>query len=166
MPEITKIIPLYVSYAGETGIFYFSFQTSEVWNNQFQVFLKDKVLQTITPINGQTAVPFEVNYSLAATDRFELIVAPTVNRSANDHISPAVRVFPNPVVSSTTIVFPPEEGLLAFEILDEPGRMIHKSMHSGKGGFAILDISNLPSGSYRLRITGKAGPQMVRLVKL
>ena len=88
--------------------------------------------------------------------RTELMVWPCVPLSVDEPEFASVRVYPNPATESVTVE---AEGLKAVEVTDINGRVMSMSKA------ATIDVSNLPKGTYFLRITTETGVAMERLLK-
>ena len=80
----------------------------------------------------------------------------------------AIRVYPNPVTSTVNIAvtLPNAKGRATVEVYDIAGRMVKSTSAVMVGHEPYrLDVSNLPSGIYLLRVATES-PAAVRVVKL
>jgi hypothetical protein len=161
-----KFVPIEMNYQGETGTFYFSFSGLESFEGHASVYLKDKQLQTITPILSEAGHAFDVTGNSSASDRFELVFTPLLTQTGKMDLKSELRLIPNPASEFSTLIFSPENGEIRMEIFDETGKQVNQKVFDGSRGQANLDLRELPSGIYLLKLIGKSAPKITRLVKL
>lgn len=160
-PTETKTIPLTIHYQGESGTFRLKFLDVESLENNMMVYLKDNVLQTITPIQNQTNYEFQAfSGSLAMADRFELIINPMdLTEISSPVSSKGMLVYPNPVVDHKLTVLVSEKlAESTLEITDILGRKV--PFVSRKLDASSMEIAFPPSlamGQYFLKMTSPEG---------
>ena len=93
---------------------------------------------------------------------------PVVVRSPfNNYQNPSLFIYPNPVASQARIVLPaPSASTLYVDIIDLRGERIYSQSFAPGSYLLDVDMGNIPSGLYRLRVIDKAkGIQSIKVVK-
>jgi hypothetical protein len=160
-----KIIPLEMNFAGETGSFRLGFSISELFQGTASVFLKDKHLQTLTPIGEASSYLFSVEPGMPAADRFELLVSPAITRAGQAAGSPGLQIFPNPAKDKATLLFAEADGIAEAELLDQQGRLVRKIALPPGCRSAEVSLEDLPAGVFCLRVRSRTGVFSSKLVK-
>ena len=70
---------------------------------------------------------------------------------------------PNPADESVTVIFPESEGRVTVELSDLSGRVVRTVGGAGLGGRLTVDVSDLASGPYLVRLASADRQQVTRL---
>ncbi len=83
------------------------------------------------------------------------------NLSARSFVANPSRLFPNPVVNTTTLSFEQPVNLTKINVYDITGRLVHsyKGMEGQDQGTYILSVNALPAGTYFLKSQDAQGQQ-------
>lgn len=140
-----QIVPL--TLKNTQGIFQFQFEPNGSEWDGYQLYLKDNVLGTVSPI-----FPSEGISSIAATgfdqDRFQLIVQPMGTTAVQANQKGRLQAWPNPATHG--IFLSDDLKGQSYEIFGLEG----KKMASGTIGLnqAFISLENLKPGSYLVRL--------------
>jgi hypothetical protein len=166
-----KIVPVNSRFAGQSGMYTFSFEQLSTFNAGVEIFLKDKYFNTIQSLNGTSEVAFEVNSAtMSMTDRFELIFNPvpfTSVKGLGD--GQFFGIHPNPSSGNSRVVFSvsgvnDNEGVIT--IVDMVGKVVFTSrmdLLSSKLNEKEFDLG-LPAGVYNVKFSSRHSSFMEKMV--
>lgn len=170
LPPLIESAEVPLSIEGTTKATY-TLKISE--RNSFaghQVFLKDKLLNTITEITSDVQtipVVHDAASELKAANRFSVVF--TKNASGMNEVSleEGVELYPNPVKNDCYLVW---KGMrvepCTYSIYDEAGRSIAEgSLDFGQQRSQKLDMTSLQNGIYFIAIHTSGNRQVIRFVK-
>ena len=155
----TKAIPLHINYQNAAGNFIIRFSELDVLSENHQVFLKDNLLGTITPVSNQSEYAFSKTNNSGNEDRFELVFSnQSVTGTSSILNGGSVHVFPNPSSKGTALTIAitgMESNVATISITDALGRnVISRNSTLSAGGTTTIQIQeNLPSGVYIVQTT-------------
>jgi hypothetical protein len=154
----TKTIPLSIDLQNEAGNYILKFSELDVLSETNQVFLKDNLIGTITPVVSETEYAF-TSTATGNEQRFELIFNnQSVTGVASTLSKGTVTVFPNPSEKDRSVVIA-INGLSGTEatisITDAIGRnVLNRVVRLNANGQAETRITeNFPAGVYTIKTT-------------
>lgn len=158
----SKVIPVSVNLAGQTGNFQLSFTEMETLLENHSVFVRDNLLGTIEPLTEGSVYAFSVTpFDGAMSNRFELIFNPSTTTTVlpSAGIQAGLSVFPNPSTAGTSfkVVLNGFEGATAeISITDVLARTVAAKSVALVGQSIQTEISDLlPAGVYTIKAKGK-----------
>ncbi|HPI11831.1 MAG TPA: T9SS type A sorting domain-containing protein [Catalimonadaceae bacterium] len=155
----TKSIPLHIDFQNASGSFTIRFSELDVLSENHQVFLKDHLQGTLTPVFNNTEYAFSSSVNSNDEDRFELVFSNQSVTGTSTLISGgSVLVFPNPSTKGnalTIAITGMESNVALVSITDALGRnVISRNSALLSGGTTTIQIQeNLPAGVYMVRTT-------------
>ncbi|HOY95815.1 MAG TPA: T9SS type A sorting domain-containing protein, partial [Catalimonadaceae bacterium] len=135
------------------------FSELDVLTENHQVFLKDHLQGTLTPVFNNTEYAFSSSVNSNDEDRFELVFSNQSVTGTSTLISGgSVLVFPNPSTKGnalTIAITGMESNVALVSITDALGRnVISRNSALLSGGTTTIQIQeNLPAGVYMVRTT-------------
>lgn len=162
-----KTIPLLMEYAGESGTFSMQFSGLESFESGLDLWVKDKVQQTLTPVNTQNPFVFQVGNAnhLNDSDRFELLIAPALVGNQMTRDGAGWMVYPNPTTGRLQVYLPVTQEHVQATCVNELGQVFPLGETTLSGNDWALNLGNLPAGVYQLRIQGQTQSWKRKLVK-
>jgi hypothetical protein len=148
----------------------FSFQAAQLLNlATTPVYLRDKQTGATVDLAQQPSYQFTVsNASALITGRFELVFSPQQPlATATAALSQQVALYPNPAKKAAFVELPASLGRQAVtaSLVDALGRVVRTVTLPAKGSVAhALDLSELATGVYALRLSTSAGVVVKKLV--
>ncbi|PJJ59046.1 putative secreted protein (Por secretion system target) [Hymenobacter chitinivorans DSM 11115] len=128
------------------------------------VYLHDAVTGQYVNLKQQSSYSFTASNAALITDRFSLSFAPLRPLAAqNGFTAASVSVYPNPAHKSFTVAVPAVSGttqakLTLYSVLGQAVRTTTLALPAS-GTQATIDVQNLPTGVYVLRV--QAGPATI-----
>ena len=118
---------------------------------------------------GMSAGVYEFQYSVAneycPTDYAVVTITLTDCMSIDENGADALVVYPNPVVDILTVQNVSIEGNAVIEVLDIEGRVVISNQVSNVFGNYTIDMNEIESGVYFVKVTTEDAVQKVRVVK-
>jgi len=122
-------------------------------------------LVTMCEFHDMEVEPFETYsyyveavYSDGCTSESSQIEVTTDSEGVSENENMNVKVYPNPAEGFVNVK---AEGLQSIELIDMMGRIV--SQTSASHSATTIDLSNIPSGIYFLRVTTETGVALQRL---
>ncbi len=104
-------------------------------------------------------------YGNVSTCTFDVVVQTSTNTNDKE-LSKNISISPNPTSGLLTIDNKSKENIIHLEVYNAVGRII-KTYHTSKGvPIQSFDISDLPIGTYLLRLANKNGVAMKKVMKM
>jgi hypothetical protein len=159
----TKIVPLSVSYLGETGSYLYKFSDVQTLGTATQVYLHDKFLNVMVDLRATDSYQFAVGTDAASRDRarFELIfAAETVTSTGLAGQSSGLVVYPNPteIGGNTKFLLSGFGGTRARIIVaDASGKVVLEDFATLSANGVVSEYvfkQEVPAGVYSVRVTG------------
>ncbi|RZK25281.1 MAG: T9SS type A sorting domain-containing protein, partial [Hymenobacter sp.] len=162
-----RVVPLAVGVPA-AGVY--TLQASQLLNlSTVPVYLRDLQTGALVDLAQQPSYQFSVsNASALLTGRFELVFSPQqVLATAPAALAQQVALYPNPAKTSAWLELPASLGrqALTATLLDAVGRPVRTITLPAQGVVAHqLDLHQLATGIYALRLSTSAGVVVKRLV--
>lgn len=159
----TRIVPINVSYLGETGSYVFKFNDVQTLAIGTEAYLHDKFLNTMVDLRATDNYQFVVSTDAASRDRarFELIfAAEAVTSTGLASRSSGLVVYPNPteVGSQTKFLLSGFGGTKArIVVADASGKVVLEDYATLSANGLVSEYEfkqEVPSGVYSVRVTG------------
>jgi hypothetical protein len=132
------------------------------------VYLRDKLLGTLTDLRQQATYQFAVSSASAPTmTRFELVFSPQqALATVPAALAQQVALYPNPAKTQVTLTLPTALGRQAgtAALLDALGRVVRTQELPASLASHSLPLGGLAQGMYSLRLTTEAGVLVKKLV--
>ncbi|MEJ1930332.1 T9SS type A sorting domain-containing protein [Nostoc sp. NIES-2111] len=173
MPELNGRYEVPVTFTTSgTGTTTVSFTGVETFDANYNVYLRDNFLGTLTDLNTTQSIDIQVtsNPASSGNSRFTLVFAPSSVTGVHETVSKAASmdVWPNPAsgAAKLNVSLNHFSGDAATVILtDVTGKVVLTQSVSLKGdATASFDISALPAGVYSLKAQGTAQTLQERVV--
>lgn len=129
-------------------------------------FIEDIQLQSIEEGTWTAVItsPYNCNvYNVPTVIEFKIIVRETLSLKSLEVKS--IKVYPNPSQDLITIEGLPKNGDIHIEVINEIGQVIQSKTYNSVGSLTI-DLQNLSSGNYQIRIETEGETFHQKIVKL
>jgi hypothetical protein len=162
-----QVVPLAV---GVPAVGSYSLSTAQLLNlDATPVYLRDLQLGTVTDLRTTPSYQFTVtNASALITGRFELVFSPQqALATVPAALAQQVALYPNPAKKAAFVELPASLGRQAVtaSLVDALGRQVRTVSLPAQGALAHqLDLSELATGVYALRLSTSAGVVVKKLV--
>jgi hypothetical protein len=162
-----QVVPLAV---GVPAVGSYSLSTTQLLNlDATPVYLRDLQLGTVTDLRTTPSYQFTVaNASALITGRFELVFSPQQALATTPAaLAQQVALYPNPAKKAAFVELPASLGRQAVtaSLVDALGRQVRTVSLPAQGALAHqLDLSELATGVYALRLSTSAGVVVKKLV--
>ena len=167
LSSVQRVIPLAVGVPTPGT---YSFTTAQLLNlDATPVYLRDVQLGTLTDLHTTPSYQFTVtNASALITGRFELVFSPQqALATVPAALAQQVALYPNPAKKAAFVELPASLGRQAVTaaLVDALGRQVRTVTLPAQGALAHqLDLSELATGVYALRLSTSAGVVVKKLV--
>jgi hypothetical protein len=165
--SVQRVIPLAVGVPAAGS---YSLSSAQLLNlDATPVYLRDVQLGTLTDLRLQPSYQFTVtNASALITNRFELVFSPQkALATVPAALAQQVALYPNPAKKAAFVELPASLGRQAVtaSLVDALGRQVRAITLPAQGALAHqLDLSELATGVYALRLSTSAGVVVKKLV--
>jgi hypothetical protein len=178
IPSGTQVVSLGLEVPGPGNYALRCVGTPNMWrdglgsNPQYPYALGTLGAITGTNIGGQNALQYyyffydwqvEAFGVECASPRTEAIVTVSSVGLEENAAEATLQLMPNPADESVTVVFPVSEGRVTVELSDLSGRVLRSVGGAGNGGRLTIDVSDLASGPYLVRLASADRQQVTRL---
>jgi len=161
IPKMNKSMEIPIGIkVSEPGDYTLSFSNTDKFSYGGLLYLIDAQEQVVVPVSNADHYSFTVKVAnQPVNDRFYLSLSPTVQERKESN---TVMVYPNPAVEHLKIEIKGQKSAAPVMLLDMNGKSV-RSMEIKKEG--TIDISNLTSGFYILKVQTEQGVHVQKVVK-
>ena len=126
------------------------------------LFWKDNELGTQTPMQSNNVINYSFTDTATTAQRFEIVFTSFATKSNTVSVgNNCYTVYPNPSKNNISIYSPKAENLNVL-ITDVSGKVVYNSQVKTS---QIIDVSNISSGVYTIKIVGQNNVSIQKIMK-